>query len=165
MLKARKNYECFECKKPLKKGEEYLRQTRYKTPDDKKYGNLINGTQKCICLSCINENKYNSPDTVKFGMYCGKEGSRVPDNYIVYMYENKKTHKYFSEIESEYIKRLEVNSSNEINPISEDEALKYIEQLHSNLLNTPKPKNTPQLTDSKRTVYVALLKKKDKVKR
>lgn len=172
MPKARQEYECFECKKIIKKGEEYQRQTRYETPNDKTYCNLSHGVQKPICLKCISENKYsyidekyNSPDIVKFGIHSGKLWSKVPNDYIIYMYENKKTHKHFSEFEKEYIKRLKRNNTNDISPISEDEALKHIEQLHNNLLDTPKFKKTPQLTDTMRTVYVTLLKNKDKVKR
>lgn len=172
MPNARKEYECFECKNIIKKGQEYQRQTRHKTPDDKKHGGLTHGVQKCICLKCVNENKYsyidekyNSPDIIKFGMYSGKLWSKVPDDYVVYMYENKKTHKYFLEIEREYIKRAKSNTFDNISPISDDDALKHIEQLHNNLLDAPKLKKTPQITDTMRIVYGTLLNNKDRVKR
>ena len=83
----------------------------------------------------------------------------------MFLYENQKNNQYRSEIELEYNSRLLKSNSNEINPVSDINANEYINSLHDKLLDTPKFKNTPQLTDTMRTVYVTLLKNKDTIKR
>lgn len=170
--KARKEYQCFECKNTIQKNEEYTRTTRYDNPNDKLYGGYEKGYSQTICLKCIEENrysyideKYNRDDIVKFGMYCGKQWNSVNWDYLVYLYENKKTHKYWSEIEKEYMKRLSLNQSNSIDPISDKDAIAHIESLKKKLLDIPKPKHTPQLTDVMREVYVKMLTESLKIKR
>lgn len=170
MPKANKEYECFECGSIIKKGQEYTRQTRYEIPMD--VGRQHNAVQKPICNSCILENKYsfidrkyNSPDIIKFGMYSGIKWNKAPDDYIVYIYKNSKNNRYWNEIEKEYNRRLKHIEVNEIKPISDNEALEYIESLKQKLINPTKLKNTPQLTDTMKIVYKTLLNKKDKIKR
>lgn len=173
MTKKLKNYECFECfecKSIIAKGQEYKRESRFENPLDK--SRLFNPIQKPICMNCFLENKfsfidekYNKPDIVKFGMYSGREWIKVPDDYLLFLYEKQKNHQYRNEIELEYNSRLLKSNSNEINPVADIEADKYIKSLHNKLFDTPKLKNTPQLTDTMRIVYVTLLKNEDKIKR
>lgn len=111
-LKANKEHKCFECSSLITKGDEYSRQTRYRDPADKMYGN--NGVQKTICKSCVKshkfsfiDEKYNSPTIVKFGQYFGKEWKSLPDDdYILFLYLNNKNHQYRDEIEREFNARL-----------------------------------------------------------
>lgn len=170
MSKARKEYECFECKSIIAKGQEYKRESRFENPNDK--SRLFNPIQKPICMNCFLEKKYsfiddkfNSSNIIKFGMYCGREWAKVPDDYLLFLYENQKNNQYKNEIELEYNSRLLKSNSNEINPISDINADEYIKSLHDKLLDIPKLKNTPQLTDTMRIVYKTLLKNKDKIKR
>ena len=170
MAKAKKEYECFECKSIIAKGKEYERRVRFENPNDK--SRLFNPIQKTICMNCVLEkkysfidNKFNSPHIVKFGMYIGRTWDKVPDYYLLFLYENQKNNQYRSEIELEYNLRLSKLTSNEINPVADIEADEYIKSLHDELLDTPKLKNTPQLTDTMRIVYKTLLKNKDTVKR
>ena len=170
MAKAKKEYECFECKSIIAKGKEYERRVRFENPNDK--SRLFNPIQKTICMNCVLEkkysfidNKFNSPHIVKFGMYIGRTWDKVPDDYLLFLYENQKNNQYRSEIELEYNLRLSKLTSNEINPVADIEADEYIKSLHDKLLDTPKLKNTPQLTDTMRIVYVTLLKNKDTIKR
>lgn len=169
-MKAKKEYECFECKSIIIIGEEYEKKSRYENPMDK--SRLFNPIQKPICKSCVTNNKYsfvdekyNSSKIVKFGMYCGREWTKVPNDYLLFLYENQKNHQYINEIELEYNSRLLQSNSTEINPVPDIDANEYINSLHNKLLDTPKLKNSPQLTDTMRIVYVTLLKNKDKVKR
>lgn len=111
------------------------------------------------------DDKFNSYNTIKFGMYCGREWVKVPDDYLLFLYQNQKNHQYRNEIELEYNSRLSKLTSNEINPVADIEANEYIKSLHDKLLDTPKLKNTPQLTDTMRIVYATLLKNKDTIKR
>lgn len=170
MAKAKKEYECFECKSIIAKGQEYERRVRFENPNDK--SRLFNPIQKTICMTCILEkkysfidNKFNSPHIVKFGMYLGRTWDKIPNDYLLFLYENQKNNQYRSEIELEYNSRLSKLTSNEINPVADIEADEYIKSLHDKLLDTPKLKNTPQLTDAMRIVYVTLLKNKDTIKR
>ena len=170
MSKANKDYECFECKNTIKKGQEYKRESRFENPLDK--SRFFNPVQKPICMNCFSEKKYsfidekfNKPNIVKFGMYSGKEWNKIPDDYLLFLYQNQKNNQYRNEIELEYNSRLLKLKSNEINPIADINADEYIKSLHDKLLDTPKLKNTPQLTDTMRIVYVTLLKNKDTVKR
>lgn len=167
---ARKEYICFECKNTIKKGEEYDKKARFENPIDK--SRFFNPILKPICVNCILDKKnsfidekFNKPDIVKFGMYCGRQWNKVPDSYILFLYEKQKNHQYRNEIELEYHSRLSQLNTNEINPVSDIEAVKYIESLHKRLLDIPKLSKTPQLTDTMRVVYSTLLKNKDIVKR
>lgn len=170
MPKANKDYECFECGSIIQKGQEYTRQARYESPID--VGRQHNAVQKPICSACISDNKYsfidnkyNSPDIIKFGMYSGINWDKAPDDYIIYIYKNSKNNRYWNEIEKEYNRRLKHIEVNEIKPISDNEALEHIKKLKENLLNPCKLKNTPQITDTMRIVYKTLLTNKDKIKR
>lgn len=170
MPKANKEYECFECENIIEKGQEYKREIRFENPLDK--SRLFNPVQKSICINCIAKKKYsfidekfNNPNIVKFGMYNGKMWDKVPDDYLLYLYNNQLNHQYRSEIELEYNSRLLKSNTNEINPVSDIDADEYIKSLHNKLLDTPKLRNTPQLTDTMRIVYKTLLKNNDKIKR
>lgn len=170
MPKANKEYECFECKNIIEKGQEYKRAIRFENPLDK--SRLFNPVQKSICINCITNKKYsfidekfNNPNIVKFGMYNGKMWDKVPDDYLLYLYNNQLNHQYRSEIELEYNSRLLKSNISEINPVSDIDADEYIKSLHNKLLDTPKLRNTPQLTDTMRIVYKTLLKNNDKIKR
>lgn len=170
MPRANKEYECFECKSIITKRQEYKREIRFENPNDK--SRLFNPLQKPICMTCILDKKYsfiddkfNSYNTIKFGMYCGREWVKVPDDYLLFLYQNQKNHQYRNEIEIEYNSRLLKLNTNKINPVPDINVDEYIKSLHDKTLDTPKLKNTPQLTDTMRIVYVTLLKNKDTIKR
>lgn len=132
MPKARKEYECFECKKTIIIGEEYERKARYNNPDDRKYGGNEKSIQKCICKECISENKYSYIDekfnniekdksVIKFGVHYGQKWKHLADDYIIFIYSKIKDGKYRQEIENELNRRLNLKKTCEIKPLNFDE--------------------------------------------
>lgn len=140
MSKARKEYECFECKRNIAVGEEYERKTRYDNPDDRKYGGLSKGFQKCICKKCVSENKYSYIDekynkiledstVIKFGQYIGKKWDLLDDDYLIFIYSNIKVGIHRKEIVTEFNRRLNLNKSCEIKSLNFEERKLKLEKL------------------------------------
>ncbi|AXH16497.1 hypothetical protein CP985_13485 [Malaciobacter mytili LMG 24559] len=140
MPKARKEYECFECKKTINIGEEYERRMRYETPNDYKFGGTQSGIQKCICLKCISENRYSYIDEkfnkiqtdksiIKFGSEYGRKWTELANDYMIFIYSKIKDGKHRVEIEREYNRRLLNSLPCEITPLDATQREDKIEQL------------------------------------